>query len=1149
MIPASNPDVPKPVRVRGRFHRSVQLAQDWDADAPGDFADYIVTPTVRELTSRIIEELTTSGGVRAWSVTGPYGVGKSAFALFLSKLLAGKLTDHPEVADLSHELSALTPSGGFAPFLPVHVVGQRGSLRRGLLGALEQALPPSLLSLTQEIKTVLTRDVVDDVTVVSMFEHASMAAQAEGHGGLLVLLDEFGKFLEHIAAYPDGEDLQVMQHLAEAAARSSAPIVIVTILHTGFTAYLDRDNEVQQAEWQKVQGRFTDVVFQEPPEQLLRLVGSALDVRLAPDLRNRYGQYLARALSDEALSETKERVALEQLLPACVPLDPLTALLLWPLFRSKLAQNERSLFSFLTSQEPFGFQDFLNVVDWEAEELPLYRLDQLYDYVSASLGPGAYLGNLGRRWAEVDSAIDRVGATSPSLTKSVLKVLGLLWIYGAPVGLKATEATLKLAFGHNPEVTQALAALKQSKIIVYRRFEGAYGLWEGSDVDLETHFEKARQQLPRGQLAERLAAQVKLRPLVARAHYIQTGTLRYLTVSVIDGSEVALENLFAEHGQGDIADGRVVFVLSPDEATRLQLLELATKLTLSTPLVVLAFPTSLVGLEGAVENLESWRFVEHNTPGLQGDKAARSELYAHLRAAQRRLEEVTGSVMGLRGHRFRPEASAWVHGGVLHAPDVPRQFQMWLSQLCDNIFNEAPPLKNELLNRRKLSSAAMSGLNKLVQAMAVNEGAERFGIEGTPAEISMYESVLVAGGFYRHTEAEGWHIGAPTNTAWQPVWQSINDFLISTQAGRRPVRELYDQLKAAPYGVREGPLPLLLVTVLLANRDNVAIYRHGLYQPVLNEQLLYELTRLPEIFELKQFVYDAESLEALGAIQVAMRELGVAPTESASDESLLLELAKPLVVSIFRLPEFARNTQRLEPAEAVVLRDAVLKATDPYELLLIHLPEILGVSVAAEAKVELLIRKLHSSLQALYQAYPRLLDNIEVQVKHAFGLTAETWEDVTAELLSRAEPLVGLATEGALNRFISEATRLSGRDWREVIGRVVVGGKTPSMWTDADVVDFQVRLVHIRSDFVRLEELALERRKGGVTQVIRVGVLRSNLEEARETLSLTEARLEQAADLFGRVKEILAEYDGRDRRAVRLAALAQAVLQEIKGDA
>lgn len=54
---------PAQVEVRGRFHRSVQLVRDWRAQA--DQADYLITPTVHDLSQRIIGELQAPGGVRA----------------------------------------------------------------------------------------------------------------------------------------------------------------------------------------------------------------------------------------------------------------------------------------------------------------------------------------------------------------------------------------------------------------------------------------------------------------------------------------------------------------------------------------------------------------------------------------------------------------------------------------------------------------------------------------------------------------------------------------------------------------------------------------------------------------------------------------------------------------------------------------------------------------------------------------------------------------------------------------------------------------------------------------------------------------------------------------------------------------------------
>ena len=72
-------------QVKGRFHRSVHLERDFYTENALD--GYVLTATAREMVSRVIATLGNETTSKAWSLTGPYGSGKSAFALFAAKLL------------------------------------------------------------------------------------------------------------------------------------------------------------------------------------------------------------------------------------------------------------------------------------------------------------------------------------------------------------------------------------------------------------------------------------------------------------------------------------------------------------------------------------------------------------------------------------------------------------------------------------------------------------------------------------------------------------------------------------------------------------------------------------------------------------------------------------------------------------------------------------------------------------------------------------------------------------------------------------------------------------------------------------------------------------------------------------------------------
>ena len=1127
------------IEVKGRFHRSVQLERDWHEGR--NLAGYLITPTVQELTTRLVSELSQPQGVRAWSITGPYGTGKSSFALFLSKLFAGQLEDVnvPFSADEAVE----------RPLLPVLLVGHRTSLKPALLSSLAGSVEEVAPQLAKSLKKQVRSSELTDAQVVSAFEEATQAAQAAGYGGVLVVLDEFGKFLEYTASNLESEDLLVMQSLAEAAARSETPLVLITILHTGFAEYLDTVDEVQRSEWQKVQGRFTDVAFQEPPEQLLKLVGNALVTDFPDELVSAYRQIIREALTSKALSESAQRLPLAELLPSCAPFHPLTALLLWPLFRSKLAQNERSLFSFLTSREPSGFQEFLATADW-GKDVPLFRLHHLYDYVRNSLGTGAYRGDAGRRWVELDDALYRVGSDAPPATPAVVKTLGLLWMYGNAVGLRATEEAIALAINDTQGAREALRYLERRSVVVYRKFEEAYGLWEGSDVDLDAHYADARQQIGQGDLARRLKRIVDLRPYVARSHYIRTGTLRFFDVDAIDGSETALEEVF-EHF-GDVrGDGSVTYVLSSSVSERQNLIALGQSLSAESghdQLIILSFPHVMTGLEEALTEVECWRWVRENTPALQHDRVAKKELGARLQHAQQRLEDIAGRVLGLRGYRFEPQSSDWIHGGAAQPLEDARDFTQWLSKLCDHTFDQAPPLHNELLNRDKLSSSAKAALNRLAKAMVNSEDRYRFDIEGTPAEVSMYEAMLHEGGFHRQGES-AWWLGKPEQE-WEPIWDAVLRFLSTTHTGRRPLNELYALLKRPPYGMRDGPLPLLLCAILLANKSDVVLYYNGLFQPELYDEVLELLIRLPESFEIQQIALTDESRATLDAISNVLRGLDLFGSEP--DNSPLLGAVRPLVVAVAKLPPYSKNTRRLTPPEAAELRDAALNAKDPRALLLNDIPRVLGVlPETTEARREL-AEKLQASLVALQHAYPSLLDQIEAQIKQTFDLEGTSAHELKAELTERALPLKGYAADQSLALFIDATSRQVERDWRESVARATLRGKPATTWNDNDVVEFQMRLRQLASDFMRLEELVAEKQETGADQVIRVGILGDSLNEARQTITLHSDRMPNVKKTADKIMKILTELeedtDSSSSARVNLAALAQVVMHYLQAE-
>ena len=230
----------------------------------------------------------------------------------------------------------------------------------------------------------------------------------------------------------------MLQTLAEFATRSdNTPLFLLTILHQAFEQYANKIAQSQREEWTKVQGRFEDIAFVEPTEEVLRLVGTAIKQRSKIDYTNNLHTAIGLGLKPRQLDE-KEFI---QLLENCLPLHPTVALIIGSIFR-RFAQNERSLFAFLSSSEPHGLQDFLLNQSYNGHALPMLSIADLYDYLNATVGNRLYASHNGKQWAEIGSAIDRFSDPS-ALPVKLIKAIGLLGITGEVIpNLKASAALL-----------------------------------------------------------------------------------------------------------------------------------------------------------------------------------------------------------------------------------------------------------------------------------------------------------------------------------------------------------------------------------------------------------------------------------------------------------------------------------------------------------------------------------------------------------------------------------------------------------------------------------------------------------------------------------------------------------------------------------
>ncbi|MFN3372237.1 MAG: hypothetical protein ACK44M_01575, partial [Chloroflexus sp.] len=269
------------ISISARFTRAVHIHHDF-RDLRHRLDGYVVTPLVQQTAARILRGLELASRERAFSITGPFGAGKSAFALFLAHFLQRTPASRRQLLHSLHASDALEVLNVDVPsLLAVLTPGNNSSLRQAVVQSLLDALHRARIKeswMKLQMETKLESAAVDPVETAELVIQTARYLKAHGHyGGLVLIIDELGQYLDYAARHDDERDLFVLQTLAETAARSGdAPVIIVTILHQAFEQYTLHAGARRRIEWAKVQCRFVDLVFQEPLSQMVRLIAAAL---------------------------------------------------------------------------------------------------------------------------------------------------------------------------------------------------------------------------------------------------------------------------------------------------------------------------------------------------------------------------------------------------------------------------------------------------------------------------------------------------------------------------------------------------------------------------------------------------------------------------------------------------------------------------------------------------------------------------------------------------------------------------------------------------------------------------------------------------------------------------------------------------------
>lgn len=1126
------------IAVSGRFARSANLERDETRTEP--FDGYVVTARALDVVERIARAAAFGPSGGAWSLTGPYGSGKSSLALLIDAVFGNVPQTRHMAMELINEASSdvvnlvreahqryQTSASGFSSGL---VTAEREPLTHTILRALHKAV-------IRRYGKIPSDDIFPAASLVHRAQEdianqdprrigpspatlIDIAKSLVERAPLLLIIDEFGKNLE---AFRDGADSDpyLLQQLAEVGQSSSGlPLFVLTLQHLSFEDYLGRVDDAQRREWAKVQGRFEDVAFLESPAQARALIQTVFKTqsRKLDERIKRWAEQYAPAMRSLGIRD----LATPQGIASCYPLHPLSAVVL-PELCSRYGQHERTLFSFLAGPDPNSVSSFLATQTLEADgPLPSVELAKMYDFFVTN-GMGSQQSS---RWTEMAVRIRDAYGLTPAQEKLV-KAIAVLNLVSTGGSLRASRQVLALIDG---QIEETLAGLEATGLVTYRDFADEYRLWQGTDADIPRILEAARRLVEKRPLVETMSDIDEPSPVVAARHNAENQVLRVFKRRYVASSQV-VEPL---HATNDF-DGEVLLVV--DEPACVPTVSYS-KAHLAKP-VVAAIPTDLTDLNTAAKELAAIQIALED-PVITNDWVARREL-------GERLAQVRSIFDSALSDTFDAGRCRWVllSGDKGNIELSVGRGSAPISQAADLAYQSTPVIPNEMVNRASLTSQGAQARRLLLEAMINSGDHPDLGLSGYGPEVAVYQALLKHSGIHTlDNRNQAMSFGTPSDESLQPAWKMVMHEFKRATTGRVNLHEIYTILQSPPIGMKNSVVPIFLTACLLAQNDEIAIYEHGTFKPILTSEISQRMVRNPAHFDIKHF--DNITGARKQVIDALSTRLGIKPKFQKHRVPNVLAVVGDLVKRMGRIDNYTRRTQDLTPA-TVQARDALLEAVEPDRLLFHNLPMALGfkpvlVDSPAYHYSDEYAKALGEAVEELESAYPNLLDNLLEM------LLATSVEKSRLAIAGQAEALSEEVLDPRVRPFVLALANThfeSDTDWIKTIATVVMQ-KAPAEWRDADLKQFQHELPQQVAAFRRLVALHTQHRAdgGGPFVPFRVTFTRPDGREDFRLVSVDQDQRDRIAPAFQAFIDRITEDVGSSMRAKHalLALLGEQLL-------
>lgn len=797
-----------------------------------------------------------------------------------------------------------------------------------------------------------------------------------GYSGIYIVFDEFSKFIEGQNGIASGNNMKLLQDICELATDSqNAQLYITMVAHKSIKEYGKYLSKEIINSFTGIEGRIIEKFFVTSSKNNYELIRHAIskdekDLSLIPQYEKLVGKSaLSRYYSLPAFRSNFSELDFENIiLKGCFPMNPLSAYLLLNI-SEKVAQNERTLFTFISNDEPNSMARF--VAEHTRDKSWVIGADLVYDYFSGLFKKDVINEFVHNLWLGAEYALSKCESDEQ---RRLIKALAIILITNKQDEIPADENYLLLAVSNeiDPSVINQLV---EKQLIYKKSSTNTFVFKTRAGSELKAEIKKQREikgeNVNYSNALRSVSGKYYIIPRRYNAIHMMTRFFSHEYLSVTDFLNINSADVFFNNDNN--SDGLVLTLYSfetfKQEDVRKHFDELGCEK------LVVVCPRKTIKVKKELKDFEIIQEIRSNANFNNSNEILKKELPLLEEDITKIIEEALQST-----YEEDKDCKNFVYRNQSVICEKKGNVEDSVNNCCEALYSYTPEINNEIINRSVIATAQTKKARlNIINAILEHSDNEDF-YSGTNQEATIYRSLFIRTGLFNEDNKSN----------ISEIVKRIHSFVDSCGDKKRLMYDLVQELTSAPYGMRKGVLPIYLAYVLSHRQEDIVVYFAN-SEVALSAEIIVNMVEQERDYSL--FV-SKESLQKEKYIGNLNDLFDVADNRNLTDNRI-----KDIVICMQRwfraLPLVTRNVNNKGDYDVDDFTWACMMKVkkhlqkvefNPYEILFISLPEAFDKVSDLNASYEIVYAcknafdnyydwLLQKTIDAIYDVYDKRRKN------------------------------------------------------------------------------------------------------------------------------------------------------------------------------